>query len=180
MAAYAELYGGVQRKLFADLSAGKLPASLKRVYLQRYGIPARMFNGLRVSLEGKVSAVQKTMGLRRDNLQRRIGRAERQIADAAEHGRLDQVHQKKRRLANLRHGLSALEADIAAGRVRLCFGSKRLWRKQHDLEVNGYGSHEEWLSDWRDSRSDEFFVWGAVMRRRAVRCAWPPLPTTAH
>ena len=117
LAAYAELYGGVQRKLFADLSAGKLPASLKRVYLQRYGIPARMFNGLRVSLEGKVSAVQKTMGLRRDNLQRRIGRAERQIADAAEHGRLDQVHQKKRRLANLRHGLSALEADIAAGRV---------------------------------------------------------------
>ena len=45
--------------------------------------------------------------------------------------------------------------------MRLCFGSKRLWRKQHDLEVNGYGSHEEWLSDWRDSRSDEFFVLGS-------------------
>ena len=54
-----------------------------------------------------------------------------------------------------------MEADVAAGRVRLCFGSKRLWRKQHDLEVNGYGSHEEWLSDWRDSRSDEFFVLGS-------------------
>ena len=76
LAAYAELYGRVQRKLFADFSGGKLPASLKKVYLQRYGIPARMFNGLRVSLEGQVSAVQKTMGLRRDNLQRRIGRAE--------------------------------------------------------------------------------------------------------
>ena len=45
--------------------------------------------------------------------------------------------------------------------MRLCFGSKRLWRKQHDLEVNGYGSHEEWLSDWRDARSDEFFVMGS-------------------
>ena len=55
LAAYAELYGRVQRKLFADFSAGELPASLKKVYLQRYGIPARMFNGLRVSLEGKVS-----------------------------------------------------------------------------------------------------------------------------
>ena len=120
-----------------------------------------MFNGLRASLEGKVSAVQKTMGLRRDNLQHRIGRAERQIADAAEHGRLDQVHHKKRRLANLRLRLAGLEADVAAGQVRLCFGSKRLWRKQHDLEVNGYGSHDEWLSDWRDSRSDEFFVLGS-------------------
>ena len=161
LAAYAELYGRVQRKLFADFSAGELPASLKRVYLQRYGIPARMFNGLRVSLEGKVSAVQKTTGLRRDNLQRRIARAEGEVAKAVERGRLNKVHHKRRRLANLRHRLSALEVDISVGRVRLCFGSKRLWRKQHDLEVNGYGSHEEWLSDWRDSRSDEFFVLGS-------------------
>ena len=161
LTAYAELYGRVERKLFADFSAGEVPASLKKEYLERYGIPARMFNGLRVSLEGKVSAVQKTMGLRLDNLQRRIARAELEIAKAVERGRLNQVHQKRRRLANLRFRLAVLEADVAAGRVRLCFGSKRLWRKQHDLEVNGYGNHEEWLSDWRDARSDEFFTLGS-------------------
>ena len=160
LAAYAELYGRVQRKLFADFSAGELPASLKKVYLQRYGIPARMFNGLRVSLEGKVSSVRETMVLRRDGLERRIGRAELEIAKAVERGRLNQVHHKRRRLANLRHRLSALEVDISVGRVRLCFGSKRLWRKQHHLADNGYADHEEWLSDWRDSRSDEFFVIG--------------------
>ena len=44
---------------------------------------------------------------------------------------------------------------------RLCFGSRRLWRKQHHLEANGYGSHEEWLSEWRAARSDEFFVLGS-------------------
>ena len=161
LAAYAELYGRVQRKLFADFSAGELPASLKKVYLQRYGIPARMFNGVRVSLEGKVSSVQKTMGLRRDSLQRRIGQAEIEIAKAVERGRLNQVHHKRRRLANLRFRLAGLEADIAAGRVRLCFGSKRLWRKQYELHANGYGSHEEWLVDWRESRIDEFFVLGS-------------------
>ena len=161
LAAYAQLYGRVERKLFADFSAGEVPASMKKEYLERYGIPARMFNGLRVSLEGKVSAVQKTMGLRLDNLQRRIARAELEIAKAVERGRLNQVHQKRRRLANLRFRLAVLEADVAAGRLRLCFGSKRLWRKQHDLEVNGYGNHEEWLSDWRDARSDEFFTLGS-------------------
>ena len=161
LAAYAQLYGRVERKLFADFSAGEVPASLKKEYLERYGIPARMFNGLRVSLEGQVSAVQKTMGLRLDNLQRRIARAELEIAKAVERGRLNQVHQKRRRLANLRFRLAVLEADVAAGRLRLCFGSKRLWRKQHDLEVNGYGNHEEWLSDWRDARSDEFFTLGS-------------------
>ena len=95
----------------------------------RYGIPARMFNGVRVSMEGKVASVREQQKLRLDDLQRRIARAGQQIADATEHGRLGQVHQKKRRLANLRHRLAALEADIEAGRVRLCFGSKRLWRK---------------------------------------------------
>ena len=161
LAAYDELYGRVQRKLFAEVAADRSTTSLKSAYLERYGIPARMFNAVRVSLDGKISSVRETMALRRENLQRRIARAEEQIADAAEHGRLDQVHQKKRRLANLRHRLSALEADIAAGRVRLCFGSKRLWRKQRNLEANGYASHQEWLRDWRDARSDEFFVLGS-------------------
>ena len=161
LSAYAGLYVRVQRKLFAEVAAGRSLASLKNEYLGRYGIPARMFNGVRVSLEGKVASVREQQKLRLGDLQRRIARAGQQIADAAEHGRLGQVHQKKRRLANLRHRLSALEADIAAGRVRLCFGSKRLWRKQRHLADNGYGSHQEWLRDWRDARSDEFFVLGS-------------------
>ena len=161
LSTYAELYGRVQRKLFADVAAGSSAASLKGAYLKRHGIPARMFNAIRVSLEGKSASVSEQQKLRLDDLQRRIARAEQQIADATEHGRLGQVHQKKRRLANLRHRLAALEADIAAGRVRLCFGSKRLWRKQRNLEANGYASHQEWLRDWRDARSDEFFVLGS-------------------
>ena len=158
---YAELYGRVQRKLFADVAAGSSAASLKGAYLKRYGIPARMFNGVRVSLEGKMASVRESQRLQQESLQRRIARAQRQVSDAAERGRWDQVHQKKRRLANLGHRLAALKADIAAGRVRLCFGSKRLWRKQHHLEQNGYHSHEEWLQDWQDARSDEFFVLGS-------------------
>ena len=161
LAAYAELYGLVGRKLFADVAAGRSPASLKSVYLQRYGIPARMFNAVRVSLEGKMSSVRETMVLRRDSLQRQIARAEREITKAVSRGLWAQVHQKRRRLANLKSRLAGLEADIAAGRVRLCFGSKRLWRKQRNLEANGYASHQEWLRDWRDARSDEFFVLGS-------------------
>ena len=52
-------------------------------------------------------------------------------------------------------------STAAAGRVRLCFGSKKLWRKQYDLEANGYSSYEEWQRDWRDARSNGFFVLGS-------------------
>ncbi len=147
LSAYAELHGRVERKLFAEVAAGKSAASLKSGYLKRYGIPARMFNGVRVSLEGKVASVREQQKLQLDSLGRRIARAQQHIAGAAEHGRWDQAHQKRRRLATLQSRLAALEAAIAQGRVRLCFGSKRLWRKQHHLEQNGYASHQEWLAD---------------------------------
>ena len=134
---------------------------MKSAYLERYGIPARMFNGVRVSLEGKTASVREQQKLRVDDLRRRVARAERQIVRAQQHGRWGQVHQKRRRLGNLRSRLVGLEEDMAAGRVRLCFGSKRLWRKQHHLEANGYASHEEWLRDWREARNGEFFVLGS-------------------
>ena len=82
LAACAALYGRVQRKLFADVAAGSSASSLKGAYLKRYGIPARMFNAVRVSLEGKVASVRETMALRRESLQRRISRAEREITKA--------------------------------------------------------------------------------------------------
>ena len=161
LSAYGELYVKVQRKLFADVAAERSPDSLKSAYLQRYRIPARMFNAVRVSLEGKVSAVRVAQRLRVDGLERRIAQVERQVGKAEEQGRWQQAHQKWRWLDNLKSRLAGLEGDIAAGRVRLCFGSKRLWRKQHHLEVNGYASHTEWQRYRRDARSNEFLVLGS-------------------
>ena len=136
-----------------------------------------MFNGVRVSLEGKVASVKK---LRADDLSARITRAEKQVAGLAEQSSWDQVHQKQRRLAKSTNRLVGLEADISADSTRLCFGSRRLWCKQHDLEANGYSSHEEWLRDWREAHSDEFFLLAAGMRRRGVSCASPVLPMLAQ
>ena len=151
----------MERKLFAEVAAGRSAASLKNEYLVRFGIPARMFNAVRVSLEGKVASVNEQQRLRLDSQRRRIAKAEREIAKVARRGRWEQVHQKRRRLANLRSRLAVLDADIVHGRVRMCFGSKRLWQRQHHLANNGYASHGEWLDDWRDARSDEFFVLGS-------------------
>ena len=120
-----------------------------------------MFNSIRISLEGKVASVREQQKLRVDGLKRRIICAERQIAQAGPTVRRDWLHQKKRRLGNLKARLGKLEGDITDGRVRLCFGSRKLWRKQCNLAANGYASHGQWLKDWRSARSDEFFVMGS-------------------
>ena len=161
LSAYAALYGKVQRKLFADVAAGESAVSKKREYIEKHGIPARLFNAVRITLDGKVSAVRESQLLQLDSLRRRVSRAERQVAEAEEPGRWQQVHGKRRRLANLQFRLSGLEADLAAGRVRLCFGSRKLWRKQYDLKANGYASREAWREEWREVRSNEFFVLGS-------------------
>ena len=161
LSTYADLYCRMQHKLFAEVSAGRPAASLKGECLGRYRIPARMFNAIRVSLEGKVASVREQQLLRRDELARRIVRAQVQIAQAGDGVRPEWLHQKRRRLGNLKSRLERLESDIAAGRIRLCFGSRRLWRKQYALEANGYSSHAEWLRDWHSARSDEFFVLGS-------------------
>ena len=130
LSAYAELYGQVERKLFAQVASGKSAASLKSTYLKAHGIPARMFNAVRVSLDGKVSSVRGQQKIRQDNLKQQIARAENQIEQFVADKQRAELHQKRRRLAGLQHRLVTLESDVASGRVRLCFGSKRLWRKQ--------------------------------------------------
>ena len=86
LSAYGELYGRVQRRLFAEVSAVRPAGSLKREYLKRYEIPARLFNGVRVSLEGKVASIREQQKLRLDSLHRRIDRAEGQTDDATSMG----------------------------------------------------------------------------------------------
>jgi IS605 OrfB family transposase len=75
--------------------------------------------------------------------------------------RLGKLHQKKRRLHRLEAKFSKLQADMAADRVRLCFGSKKLFNAQFDLHGNGYDDHADWLQDWRAARSSQFFVVGS-------------------
>ena len=166
LSAYAALYGRVQRRLFAKVSSGRSAASrsaasLKSAYLREYGIPARMFNAVRVSLEGKVSGARESQLLHAETLKGLVRRAGRELASARKRDESRRVHQKMRRLDNLRSRLARVEADMAAGLVRLCFGGRKLWRGQYNLEANGYGSHEEWLAGWRAARDGEFFVLGS-------------------
>ena len=134
---------------------------MKSAYLREYGIPARMFNAVRVSLEGKVSGARESQLLHIETLKGLVRRAGRELASARKRGDSRRVHQKMRKLDNLRSRLARVEADAAGGLVRLCFGGRKFWRGQYNLEANGYGSHAEWLAGWRDARSGEFFVLGS-------------------
>ena len=93
--------------------------------------------------------------------QPQLSAAPKQESSAEKTKRLAALHQKKRRLQMLDARLLALQADHDAGRVRIAFGSKKLFRAQFDLEANGFASHDAWRDEWRASRSSQFMVLGS-------------------
>jgi IS605 OrfB family transposase len=159
---FADLFSYLQHRLFADIASGKKPGELKNDYLACYDITARQFNSLRVLIEGKISSIQKRLPdlitekrERVTSLAKTIKRLIKTKADA------NLIHQKKRRLCILEHQLTQLIEDHKNGTVHCCFGGKKLFNAQFNLEENDYSSHEEWLEDWRKARTNEIFFLGS-------------------
>jgi IS605 OrfB family transposase len=160
--AYACLYGNVERSLFAAMQADGSLNDLKRKFIAKFGITARQFNAVRVGLEGKIDSIKARRPELIAELQSRIKKAQKVVAVLTlRPTQAAKLHQKKRRLHILQTKLEAMQADHKTGKVRLCFGSKKLFRAQFDLQANGYADHGAWKADWVDARSDQFFVLGS-------------------
>ncbi|WP_298236537.1 transposase [uncultured Azohydromonas sp.] len=160
--AYAELHGRAQRCLHAALRRHRSLNELKREFLPRFGLTARQFNGIRVELDGKVEAILQRRPQLIEEAKVRLAKAHRLVNKLAQNSPgTNKLHQKKRRLAVLEQRLAALQRDEADGQVRLCFGSRRLFHAQYNLQANGLSDHEEWLDQWREALSRQFFVLGS-------------------
>jgi IS605 OrfB family transposase len=157
--AYAALYGRAERTLFARLRAGARVGTLKSAFLVRFGLTARQFNALAATVQGKIASVRKRRPQLMATLARRIARAH-MVLSTVRRG-TNQYHQKRRRVERLTRRLAALRADEAAGCVRICFGSRKLFHAQFALRENGYASHNEWRCAWRATRASQFFVLGS-------------------
>ena len=159
---YAYLFNKVERCLYAETVKGKASSSCKSSFLKQYGITARQFNACRVSLEGKIAACQSCQEQNAISLQQKIETLDKKIVSLGKKkDKQFSLHQKKRRKNLLITRLEAIKSDIKEKRVHLCFGGKKLFRKQFYLEENGYSSHEEWKQVWEDKRNSEFFVLGS-------------------
>lgn len=163
LSAYAALHGRAERALFAAMRAGDRDRNtLKRDFMGKFGLTSRQFNAIRVNLEGKIASIkERRVGLIAES-EARIKQAKKVIARLSKTtAGTAKLHGKKRRLSTLQDRLAARQADQAAGTVRLCFGSKKLFRAQFDPDANGYASHGDWKRDWRSSRSNQFYALGS-------------------
>jgi IS605 OrfB family transposase len=151
----------VERKLYAALCRGHAAHELKSTYLKEYGITARQFNAIRVTLEGKIASIKERQKARSELLKTKIATLEACIRRLNPKSRALAIHRKKRRLHLLLKRQERLEQDISLDKTSLCFGSKKLFRSQFDPVKNGFASYAEWKKAWIDSRSRSFFCLGS-------------------
>jgi IS605 OrfB family transposase len=160
--AFSNYFTKLQRCLFANIAAGQKPNALKSYYISHYQITARHFNSIRVSVEGKIASIKARQPEIIAEKKDRIKSLEKKISHLEKKkGKEEIAHQKKRRLHALQKSLKDLETDRKNGLVRICFGSKKLFRAQFASEENGYTHHEEWRKDWQKARSRELFFLGS-------------------
>ena len=177
LGAWAELMGRAERRLFALREAeargrpvptevgpdGKVrPIPLKRRIMEKVALTGRQFNAVERQLEARVASIEeRRKGLIEDSGQRRARAAKLEAKLTRERPGSNTLHQKRRRLATLEARHAGLIADAAADPVRLCFGSKRLFRAQFALQENGYTFLDEGRAAWRAARSDQIAILGS-------------------
>lgn len=162
----AILLNKVEHKLFADYNRGIRISSKKSEYLINYGISARQFNAIRINLEGKIASVlalQDTyiqdLSFKRLQRKEKIKKLER-LKNKTKNVLLS-LYNAKQSLNNLTQKIQILKQDKQDKKARICFGSKKLFKKQFNLEKNDYKSHQEWLIDWQKARANQFYLIGS-------------------
>ncbi len=190
------LYGRIKRTLFKDcMRTGKTAMEFKNAYLLKFGITARQFNAVRFDLDGNIRSVKELTKLRILDLEEKIKSINKWLAskedkilkvskdsklkdsekEAAKAKLRFAIDNKKVKLANVDKKLAKLRHDQEIGKIRICFGSNKLFRKQFNLKENGYKSHNEWLLDWKKSRNNTFFSLGSKDENRGNQtCALQP------
>lgn len=164
---WGELHGHIERKLFAAYCAsGYNTAAIDRLkpsVCASYGITARQFNAIWGLLKGKIRSKQEVdklaladvrAGLK--SVRAQLKRLDRQKYPLTPSQR-KQREGKKRKLARLERR----ERELTSGHVKLCFGSRKLFRAQFQLEENKYRNHEEWVAQWHAARNNTFYLLGS-------------------
>ena len=169
----AQLYSQIEREMHLRLNKGEKIGQIEKSLQVKYQVDSTTVRNVYHNLKGKhqsIRELQKTQAQDLKNtitsIKKTISQYEKRIKkrikkqQSVKKERLI-IHQKKRRLAIKQAKLVKLNQRIKSNRITLCFGTKKLFKAQYNLEANGYTNHEEWLEDWKTARDSNFLMVGA-------------------
>ncbi len=158
----AALYSNIEGDMHSCLMSGEKIGIIEKSLQSKYQVDSTTVRNVYQNLKGKHKSIKELRKTRIKDLKSTIKSIQSAIKKRLKKKVVTQkdrfiIHQKKRRLAIKQHKLDKL----LNGNLSLCFGTKKLFLAQFNLEANGYNSHDEWLADWRKARTSNFMMVGA-------------------
>ncbi len=169
----AQLYSQIEREMHLRLNKGEKIGQIEKSLQVKYQVDSTTVRNVYHNLKGKhqsIRELQKTQAQDLKNtitsIKKSISQYEKRIKKRIKKQQSVKkerfiIHQKKRRLAIKQAKLVKLNQRIKSNRITLCFGTKKLFKAQYNLEANGYTNHGEWLEDWKTARNSNFLMVGA-------------------
>lgn len=158
----SELYSAVEKDMHVALMGGESIAVIEKTLQAKYQVDSTTTRNVYHNLKGKHSCIKELRKTQVKDLKSTIKSIQSAIKKRLKKKTITQkdrfiIHQKKRRLAIKQHKLEKL----LNASMPLCFGTKKLFLAQFNLEANGYSNHDEWLADWRACRQSNFMMVGS-------------------
>jgi len=149
--------GHAKRCIFQELNSKKRSLNdIKRDAQIKFGITARQFNSIRIEIGGLLQAYRELVARNEKKLSQRLRKKKEALKVEKD---LFKKHHLKRKVKSL--GLEIKTLKENKKKASICFGGKKLFRKQFYLKENDYSSHEHWKKDWQEVRNSGFFVVGS-------------------
>jgi IS605 OrfB family transposase len=151
-------YSKTKRSLFAEITKDKKTRNeLKTEFISERQITARQFNSMWCEVTGLISSVQELKSIHIKKLETKIKSLKEKLKNVQSRFK---IHQWNRKLACLQEKLKRVKDGLKEV-PSICFGGKKLFKKQFNLKENGYQDHEDWKRDWVASRNSQFFLIGS-------------------
>ena len=163
----ANLYSAIEKEMHVALLAGEKIGNLEKKLQHKYQVDSSTVRNVYHNLKGKHTSIKelkktqiKELKSSISSIKQSIKTQEKKYQAQLKKGQSTQkqrfiIHQKKRRLQIKKHKLQKLKTQPTS----LCFGTKKLFKAQYNLEQNGYANHQEWLKDWQEKRAYKSKYW---------------------
>ena len=163
----------------------KNDGELRKWVSKEFNIPTRVTNTMVFSVKGLIKRTTETKKFLVQKMTRELGTLNRKInktqsqvdrlKDKARNNKitkkeLERLRSKKKQLTALKNKrnrkkqiIGNIKKQLKDGKpFRICFGSRRRFKKQYHLKENGYRSHEEWYEDFVFHRDHSISFLGAA------------------
>ena len=146
----------------------------KNHFLKEFQLTSRQFNAIKGEVDGlfqsQLSNYKRYIDesiIKNNERKKRVKELNDliQSCDKSDKQKLFKYHHELkgcyRKISRSQSNIKRWKKLIKEKRIRICLGSRELFKKQYELEVNGFDSHADWYNAFQSKRESEIVTLGS-------------------